>query len=205
MAEFLDIYDANKKHIGTADRNVAHAFGLWHKTVHCWIVWRGKMVFQRRSRTMTANAGKLYTTASGHISAGESVEQAFAREIVQEIGISVVNPRQISETTWVADIKKSDGSLFIDRVFANVFWADFDGELTDFHFDDGEVDSVVAVDLDEFVNFARGKSIVVKGMEFDGKTVSEINLAESDFVINEGETLHGKYGANAEYIQNSIH
>jgi 8-oxo-dGTP pyrophosphatase MutT (NUDIX family) len=205
MTEFLDVYDANKKLIGTADRNVVHSFGLWHKTVHCWIIWRGKMVFQRRSRTMTANAGKLYTTASGHISAGESIEQAFARETVQEIGISVQNPQKISEIVWIADIKKSDGSLFIDRVFANVFWADFDGELTDFHFDDGEVDSVVAISLDEFINFARGKSIKVKGIEFDGKVVSEIELDESDFVVNEGETLYGKYGINAEFIQKSIH
>ena len=61
MTEFLDVYDANKNHLGTADRNVVHAYGLWHKTVHCWMIIDGEngseLVFQRLSRSRAVNGG----------------------------------------------------------------------------------------------------------------------------------------------------
>mgnify|MGYP003701551695 CR=1 FL=1 len=102
MTEFLDVYDANKNHLGTADRNVVHAYGLWHKTVNCWMIIDGEngqeLVFQRRSRSRAENGGKLYTTASGHVSAGESLETAFASEVSQETGI---NASQIITTSFV--------------------------------------------------------------------------------------------------------
>jgi adhesin HecA-like repeat protein len=201
--EMLDIYDANKKHIGIADRNVAHTFGLWHKTVHCWIVWDGKLVFQRRSRNLDNNAGKLYTTASGHVSAGETIDVAFGREISQEIGITPRSSNKISETTWVADMKKSNGAQIIDRVFANVFWAEYDGKLSDFRFTDGEVDSVVAIDLDSLIRFIENGGDLT-GTEWDGKSIKTVNLTENDFVINEGETMFGKYGFNALHIKRQL-
>ncbi|MDR2269180.1 MAG: NUDIX domain-containing protein [Rickettsiales bacterium] len=202
MAEFLDVYDANRKLVGAADRNVAHAFGLWHKTVHCWLVWDGKLVFQRRSRKLDNNGGKLYTTASGHVSAGESVEQAFLREIEQEIGITPKKPKFLEEITWVADIKKSNGQIMTDRVFVNIFWADYDGRLNDFIFKDGEVDSLVAINLDDFAEWAQnpsGREII--GTEWDGKKISDLKLTASDFVVNEGETICEKYGRIAEMIK----
>lgn len=36
--EILDIFDAQMKHIGTAERKEVHTKGFWHKTFHCWIV-----------------------------------------------------------------------------------------------------------------------------------------------------------------------
>jgi 8-oxo-dGTP pyrophosphatase MutT (NUDIX family) len=200
MAEFLDVYDANGKLIGSADRNVVHACGLWHKTVHCWIAWDGKIVFQRRSRKLDTNGGKLYTTASGHVSAGESIEEAFAREISQEIGIRPQNLKFLEETTWVKDMKKSDGSIMSDRVFANIFWAEHNGEIGDFQFTDGEVDSVVAIDLGDFAKFSIGGAGKINGLEFDGTDAKEVVLENDDFLLNAGETLYSKYGKIAEMI-----
>jgi len=202
--EYLDVYDANGKLIGPADRKVVHACGLWHKTVHCWIVWDGKMVFQRRSRKLDNNPGKLYSTASGHITAGETVEQAFAREIHQEIGIHPKNPIFLEEHPWVADMKKTDGSLFIDRVFSNIFWAKHDGRLEDLKFDDGEVDSVVAIDLDEFEKWSRKPVGEISGIEWDGEKTFEVKIAANDFVINEGENIYYKYGKKVDMIRMSI-
>ena len=204
MAEFLDIYDANGKMIGSADRNVAHICGLWHKTVHCWIVWSGRIVFQRRARKLDTNGGKLYTTASGHVSAGESIEEAFAREISQEIGIRPQNPNFLDETTWVKDMKKSDGSIMADRVFANIFWAGYDGKIEDFKFTDGEVDSVVAIDLKEFAEFAATDADKISGIEFDGADAKEVMIGRDDFLVNTGETIYSKYGKTAEMIMRQI-
>ena len=81
--EFLDIYDENGNHLGKEERGVVHKQALWHKTVHCWLFDKdGYVYFQKR-----ADEKKLYTTASGHVMAGETVEQGFAREIREEIGV----------------------------------------------------------------------------------------------------------------------
>jgi len=204
MAEFLDVYDANRNLVGTADRVVVHAFGLWHKTIHCWIAWNGKIVFQRRSKSRDSNPGKLYTTASGHVLAGETPEQAFAREVMQEIGVTPKNPKWLDEGVWVADVKKTDGSILEDRVFWNWFLAEWDGKLEDFKFQDGEVDSVVAIDLDEFIKWSRKPAGEIDGIEWDGKNLAKAKLTRNDFVQNEGETIHGKFGVVAEKIKEVI-
>ncbi|MDR0319604.1 MAG: NUDIX domain-containing protein [Rickettsiales bacterium] len=201
MTEFLDIYDANGNSIGQADRVVAHAFGLWHKTVHCWIVWDGKLVFQRRGGRVGVRRDNLYTTASGHIAAGETVAQAFAREAHQEIGILVREPKFLDEFVWVKDMKKADGSVVRDRAFSNVFWARWDGALEDFKFNDGEVHSVVAIDLEKFIEWSRAAAGEISGVEWDGKTVRKVKVAAEDFLLNEGETIHRKYGNVADMIK----
>ena len=208
MAEMLDVYNANRQHIGVADRNVVHTCGLWHKTVHCWIVLvsaneKPKLVFQRRSRKLMDNPGSLYTTASGHVSAGETLEIAFARESEQEIGLTAkINPIHLYETPWVADFKRTDGSLFVDRVFANVYYAEYNGALSDFKFNDGEVDDLTAIDLDDFIQFSTGKlDRPLMGLEYNGTDIREVELSMADFVLNPGETIYGKYGSIADRIQ----
>ncbi|MBO4517260.1 NUDIX domain-containing protein [bacterium] len=42
------------------------------------------MLFQIRKDT-----GTFYTTASGHVLAGETIKQAFSREVKEELGIDV--------------------------------------------------------------------------------------------------------------------
>ena len=199
--EYLDVYDANGKLIGPADRNVVHAYGLWHKTMNCWIVWNNKMVFQRRGMKRAENPGRLYTTATGHIESGESVEEAFARELKQEVGIVPENPRFLGEGAWVADIKKTDGTMYIDRAFSNLFWAEYCGGLEDFKFSDGEVDAVVAIDIDDFLKWSRKAEGEIAGIEWDGKDVRDVKLNANDFLVNIGETIYGKYGRKAEEIK----
>ncbi|MDR1696782.1 MAG: NUDIX domain-containing protein [Rickettsiales bacterium] len=209
MTEFLDVYDANKKHIGTADRNVVHAFGLWHKTVHCWIVWRGQLLFQRRARKLDNNPGKLYTTASGHVSAGETLDAAFRHEVMEEIGLSLDNPKlgaptHLYETVWVADMKKTNGEIMRDRVFCNNYFAEYSGELTDFKFTDGEVDGVVAIPLEQFITLSHGDGAPVPATEFDGQNIIEFTVTETDFILNPGENIHTKYGRIAETIRQRL-
>jgi len=206
MTEILDVYDANRRRIGTADRNVVHTVGLWHKTVHCWIVWNDKILFQRRARKLDNNPGKLYTTASGHVSAGEDIATAFRREVAQEIGLNMDNPklgepRLLYETVWVGDFAKTNGQMFYDRVFANVYFARYDGDLSDFVFSDGEVDSIVALDLQEFIAFAQNPRGTIQALEFDGTEISKINVQSADFTLVGDESVYAKFGRIAEQIR----
>ena len=203
--EFLDVYDGNRNRIGTACRDVVHALGLWHNTVHCWVVWDGKMVFQRRSRnTGDKNAGKLYTTASGHVSAGETLEVAFAREVMQEVGLTIANPNPMGVIVWVSDIRKKDGTIMVDRAYSNMFWAEHKGAIEDFRFDDGEVDGVVAIDLAEFLNWCSAEEGALEGVEWDGVKLSRVTLTADDFARGDYEIAYSKYQPFARAMERGL-
>ena len=83
--EYLDIYDENGNFLGTEDRKVVHEKAYWHNTIHCWLYDNdGNIYFQIRK-----DKNKLYTTASGHVKAGETIKEAFGREINEEIGYKI--------------------------------------------------------------------------------------------------------------------
>lgn len=194
--EMLDIYDENGNHIGSADRNVVHRDALWHKTVHCWLFDKeGYVYFQIRKEE-----GTLYTTASGHIQAGETVKEGFAREIFEEIGYMVNYNKAIKldEFKFVLDKEKSDGTLFRDRAMANIFACEFDGDISEFHYDPNELRGLVKVKADEVLDLFKKEQGKISGFEikFDGKTnkISQKQINFADFLVNKGETALGKYG-----------
>jgi isopentenyldiphosphate isomerase len=202
MAEFIDIYDENEKFVGAADRNVAHAFALWHRTVHCWIVLSdGRAVFQHRSTAKPDNPGRLYTTASGHLKAGESLKDAFAREVSEEIGITAGPPHFMYTGRYKADFKLSDGTEFRDRALCSIYFARYSGGLDTFRFNDGEVSGVAAVDMDEYLELAAGRRTEISGEEFDGQALRKIVLRPDDFLLVDQDTLYSKYGAVFEKIK----
>jgi isopentenyldiphosphate isomerase len=221
MIEMLDVYDANGQYLGIADRDVVHSCGLWHTTIHCWIGIKNLsgenfLVFQRRVSPNSTSDGKLYTTASGHVMAGETLGQAFDREISQEIGINLKNATDcqgekfITETIWVKDMTKKDGTIMHDRVFANIFCAVFENttkNLTNdldfwhqFVFNDGEVSGLIAINTDDFIDMCNGQRDTVSGIEWNMKDLQSINLAPDYFVLMQGETLYKKYKHIAEYM-----
>jgi isopentenyldiphosphate isomerase len=152
--EYLDIYDENQKYLGKEFRDVVHRDGLWHKTIHCWLYdKKGNVYFQIRKEE-----GTFYTTASGHVSAGETLKEAFGREIKEEIGLDIdyEHSKQIDMVVWKMDRKKSDGSLFIDRAFASIFVNEFEGDYNDFNFQEAEVKGVVKVNAKDTLELFKG-------------------------------------------------
>ena len=199
MSELIDIFNANGAFVGVAERDVAHAFGLWHRAVHCWVVWDGRLVFQRRAE-YRENGGKLYTTASGHVCAGATLEEAFAAETSEEIGFVPPSSRFLFSVAFVADFPKKDGSLFAERVFSHTYYSEYDGALSDFRFNDGEVSAVVAIDLADFARRADEPSPIFSGLEFNGESMREIQVSASDFLVTSGDSLGNKFGRIARAI-----
>lgn len=89
--ELLDHIDADGARIGIATRREVHARGLWHRTLHLWLVTPeegGSLLYQLRSAAAANSPGLLDASVAGHLLAGESYRDAL-RESDEEIGISV--------------------------------------------------------------------------------------------------------------------
>lgn len=191
--EYLDIYDKNGKFLGTEERGVVHSKGLWHKTVHCWLYDRdGNVFFQRRS-----DRGTLYTTSSGHLSAKESVTEAFQREIKEEIGLDIdaSDATKVGVVPFQMDRVKEDGSIFKDRAFANVYVDLYEGNYEDFHMDENEVSGIVIVSAKDALDLFQKESGSIFGREISlDNTMIERDISFSEFLVNDGETALEKYG-----------
>ena len=194
--EYLDIYDENQNYLGKEDRNVVHRDALWHKTVHCWLYDNeGNVYFQIRKKE-----GKLYTTASGHILAGETVKQGFGREIEEEIGIKVNidEAKLVDVVKFMMDKVKDDGSLFRDRAFANVYVCQYDGDEVGFNFDDSELAGLVRVNASETLDLLKKENGKIFGDVItkvdDINTVENKEIDFQDFLVNKGEVAIEKYG-----------
>lgn len=191
--EYLDIYDENGKFLGTEERGVVHSKGLWHKTVHCWLYDRdGNVFFQRRS-----DRGTLYTTSSGHLSAKESVTEAFQREIKEEIGLDIdaSDATKVGVVPFQMDRVKEDGSIFKDRAFANVYVDLYEGNYEDFQMDENEVSGIVIVSAKDALDLFQKESGSIFGREISlDNTMIEREISFSEFLVNDGETALEKYG-----------
>jgi len=197
----LDIYDENGKPLGRMDSFEVHAQGVWHKTVHCWLYTKsGDVLFQMR-----ADGGKCYTTASGHIVAGETMQQGFAREVFEELGYAAdINAAQLVEIIpWRLD----KGTAYKDRAFANVYIAEFGGQLTDFNYQTDEVSGIVKVNarkcLEIFKNGGGKIEAEVMQIENEQKKVSKRKFTLADFLVFGHESAITKYGRVLEAIINA--
>ena len=194
--EYLDYYDENGNYLGYETRENVHKNALWHNTVHCWLYdLEGNVYFQIRKDTNT-----FYTTASGHVLKGETIKEAFKREIEEEIGLSIDS----SDATLVGivpfkmDKTKSDGSIFRDRAKANVYIDLFEGTIEDLIFDPEEVLGLVKVNAKNTLElFKKGfgkinATLILCDNGKNKEVFKEVGFDE--FLVNKGETAINKYG-----------
>ena len=194
--EYLDIYDENKNYLGRETRDNVHKNALWHNTVHCWLYDnKGNIYFQIRSDLKT-----FYTTASGHVLKGESIKEAFAREIKEEIGLDIDYDKAelVNIVIWKMDKENLDGTFFRDRAFANVYIYCYDDE--DYHkfkFDN-ELEGLVKVNAKDALELFRNEEgkipaeIIIKKRSENVKISRDVDFSE--FLVNKHETALNKYG-----------
>ena len=113
---------------------------------HVWFWCEGadgrEVLLQKRSMSRTRSPGKYHISAAGHINVGETPQQAAIREAEEEMGVAV-DPAKLY---FVRTGRSGAGGRSINTVF--VYPVD---KTTEFVFNDGEVDSVKWVTMDEFV------------------------------------------------------
>lgn len=149
--EMVDILDENGNPTGEVKlKREAHDKGLWHRAVHVWIyTFKGKILLQKRAKQKTYLPGLMDVSVGGHVSAGESFEEAAVKEIGEELGIKA-NASELKkiETKKIAhDIPET--GIFNHEII-QVYLLRLDKKLKDFKLQKEEVESIRLISLEKF-------------------------------------------------------
>ena len=124
--ELFDVVNEADEVVGQKPRSEVHRSQLLHRAVHVLVInARGRVFLQKRSRRKDTFPGAWDSSASGHLEAGESYDDAAARELNEEIGLRPGRPLErlfkvdaCSETgfefVWVYRCD-SDGPIQLNR------------------------------------------------------------------------------------------
>lgn len=168
--EWLDVFDEQGAHIGTATRQKVHAEGLWHQTFHCWVVsGRGEaaeLLFQLRHKDKDTYPGMLDVSCAGHLLAGEKPEDGV-RELEEELGLSP-QPGELTPLGSVGGEYELDGGI-IDREMNRVYMYRSGQALSDYRVQLSEVSGLFRVKAADFRALLKGEagSLTAAGMLVD--------------------------------------
>lgn len=89
MTEYLDILDDSGNVIGQASQEEVYDRKLNHRIVHVLVLQpeTDALYLQKRSETKSFLPGYYCTSAGGHVHAGETYQEAAARELEEELGL----------------------------------------------------------------------------------------------------------------------
>lgn len=152
--EYFDMVDENNIPVGKKVlRSEAHAQGLWHRTVHIYLFRVTddiEFLVHLRAKTKDLNPNKWDTRFGGHLKSGESIDEAVASELQDEIGL-VLDPSNLIQ----GEILKRD--KYPNREFTNVYYYRFQNEISNLKFNDGEVQEVKWMKSSDIIKSLTGK------------------------------------------------
>lgn len=170
MAEKVDIYDSNYKHLGTKDKKQVHIDGDWHKSFIC-IVFNPnhKTIYLQKKypgRYSFNRPDYLDFTVGGHYQANETIEEGI-REIKEELGIDVNFSDLISLGIRKKAAKISE--TFIEKEFQYIYLLPTSLNLNDFPLDGDEVKGITEININNLIK------LLEKSLEFINIKTIEIN------------------------------
>jgi isopentenyldiphosphate isomerase len=185
--ELLEVFTSDGTPTGHAKPRAAiHLAGDWHQAFHCWILRpNGDVVLQRRSFEKDTFAGCWDASAAGHWRFGETMQQA-AREIDEELGITV-DPSQLHFRGRERQSRHFSNGL-IDREHHLVYVLESSLPLEVFRPDPREVIGLGEFPLRELIDVQRGRLSHVRArtaMRVDADrrlTPAEVVLGRDDLV-----------------------
>jgi len=154
--EYIDIYDSDGKPLGIKKtRDEVHKEGLWHKTVHVWVVnLKGEILIQKRSPYVDNHPNQWDISAAGHISAGENDIIAALRETEEEIGLKL-SPDDLIKIGTVKQMSVRDG--YINNEINSVYLVRTNLELENIKKQEDEVTALKFITCKELQRFIESK------------------------------------------------
>lgn len=121
-AELFDVVDEHDHVIGQEQRSLVHAQKLRHRAVHVFLFNReGELYLQCRSPLKDSHPLKWDSSASGHLDAGESYEDAAVRELGEELLVRLKDPLEL-----IGSLPAGPGT---DQEFVKLFRGHWNGPV----------------------------------------------------------------------------
>ncbi len=120
--EWVPLVDEQGKVTGQAPRSHVHnGSKLLHPVVHLHVLNKNKGLFiQKRPLNKLIQPGKWDTAVGGHISAGETLEQALKKEAFEEIGLKDFSAKLQKVYKWESEIEAELVYLFTTYDYKNI-------------------------------------------------------------------------------------
>ncbi len=119
--EWVPLVDEKGKIIGQAPRSKVHnGSKLLHPVVHLHVINSNKAILlQKRPMSKDIQPGKWDTAVGGHISAGETVEQALRKEAYEEIGLNEFSAKLYKVYKWESEVEAELVHVFVTYDYKN--------------------------------------------------------------------------------------
>ena len=152
MDELIDIVTKDGKPTGKSVlKSDIHRKGYFHNTAHIWFYTaEGFILLQQRAATKTICPLLWDVSVSGHVDAGETIEQAAIRETREEIGICIVE-EQLSKIGVFKCFQTYPNGI-IDNEFHHTFIVKTNAKISEFIPQKNEVEALKYISIKEFFN-----------------------------------------------------
>lgn len=163
--ELIDVLDENGIKTGEVlPRDEVHKRGLWHRAIVVAIVnEKNEVLVQQRALDKEKNAGMWDISAAGHISSGQDSLMAAAREISEEVSVSLGYSVEVKDFRFMFSFRKIQefSKDFIERQFYDFFILRQNGLNEDnIRYQQSEVNAIKFVTITE-LNEMREKGLLV--------------------------------------------
>lgn len=178
--ELIDWYDENGNYKGVIDKAIAHKKGLWHKSVHVWIVNdKNQILMQKRCAKKKFFPNYWDCSFAGHIGAGEKSLISAIREGEEELGLKL-KPKDFKFLfTIKEDFAWKD---IVSREFVDVFVLKKNVNLEDLRYQQEEVECAQYFEMAEIFKHDRSSNIFPHVDEYE-----RLNQIFKNFENNLGE------------------
>lgn len=162
--EMIDQYNLRGEKIGVVDKANAHKLGLWHKSVHVWIINdNNEILLQYRCKDKKLYPDTWDCSFAGHIGTGETSVEAVLREGKEEIGIDV-NIDKLEYIFTNKEILKYENTD--SREFVDIYMLRQNFKLENVEFQHEEVSDAKYVSLNEFFDLMDNNRLLPHEIEY---------------------------------------
>ncbi|NLL12277.1 MAG: NUDIX domain-containing protein [Fibrobacter sp.] len=177
MLEFFDVINPDGTSAGySLPRDEVHKKGLWHRTVHIWILnFNKELLIQKRSLQKEVYPGLWDISCAGHLSSGEDCCTGAIRELKEELGLTV-EPGELKYLFTVTQHYESPDKLFIDNELTDVLLLNKDVVIDAMRIDKNEVAEVKFISIDELQKSVMERSPLLAPHEDEYKRLFETLL-----------------------------